>query len=148
MTEEMQTEVVGGDSQGLQDARRGKRFAAAVIDLFLVPLFLGIIFGLVLIAVPPMARNIILVLVNIGWMAIRDSFNGAGPGKRMVGIKVVKADTGEALTFANIKEGLIRNVLLYVPFILLIGGIVEIGMLGFKGFRFGDKWANTRVVDA
>jgi uncharacterized RDD family membrane protein YckC len=53
--------------------------------------------------------------------------------------------TGDRVT---IGQAFIRNILLVIPFVLVIGYIVEIVALLVKGERVADGWAKTRVVVA
>jgi uncharacterized RDD family membrane protein YckC len=127
--------------EGLVPASKGKRFAAGLIDLVVIPIVLGIVIGLVLLAAPDMVRSIVLVIVNIIWLAFRDAVYS--PGRAMVKIKIVSL-TGEKVTWI---QALIRNILLIIPFVLVVGYIVEIVMLIVKGHRLADNWAKTQVVE-
>lgn len=133
---------MAGGMQGPEPAHKGKRFAVAVIDLFIIPIALGVLAGLVLLAVPEWLRNVILVLINIAWLIVRDVV--FSPGRKMVGLKLISL-TGEKVT---VLQALIRNVLLIVPFVLVVGYILEIVMISTKGNRLADEWAKTRVVNA
>lgn len=132
----------GGLGGGPAVASKGKRFAAGVIDLILVPIVLGVIAGLLLLTVPEGIRNTILILLNIGWMIFRDGV--FSPGRKMVGTKLVSL-TGGKVTIA---QAFIRNILLIIPFVLVVGYLVEIVALLTKGERLADNWAKTRVVEA
>ena len=146
MVEEMQQGVVGGPPPTPEVASKGKRFLAAIFDLIIIPIILGVIAGLLLFAAPIGLRNIILIVVNILWMTLKDlMWEGAAPGKKMAGLKVISIETGKKISLA---QGFIRNILLIIPFVLVIGYIIEIIMLATKGERLGDKWAKTRVVPA
>lgn len=136
---EGQMNVTGGVSAP-ESAPKGKRFASALVDLLIIPILLGIIAGLVLLAVPEVVRNIILIAVNIGWLLFRDTV--FSPGRKMVGLKLVSLNGGKV----SIGQAFIRNILLIIPFVLVIGYIAEIISLLVKGNRVADKWANTRVV--
>ena len=127
--------------EGLVPASKGKRFAAGLIDLVVIPIVLGIVIGLVLLAAPDMVRSIVLVIVNIIWLVFRDAV--FSPGRAMVKIKIVSL-TGEKVTWL---QALIRNILLIIPFVLVVGYIVEIVMLIVKGHRLADNWAKTQVVE-
>ena len=127
--------------EGLVPASKGKRFAAGLIDLVVIPVVLGIVIGLVLLAAPDMVRSIVLVLVNIIWLVFRDAVYS--PGRAMIKIKIVSL-TGEKVTWL---QALIRNILLIIPFVLVVGYIVEIVMLIVKGHRLADGWAKTQVVE-
>ena len=140
MTDFSSESVVGGPSG--QAASKGKRFAAGVIDLILIPIFLGIIAGLLLLNAPEGIRNVILVVVNIAWMIFRDAV--FSPGRKMVGTTLVSL-TGGKVTLA---QAFIRNILLIIPFVLVIGYIVELVAVVTRGERLADGWAKTRVVGA
>jgi len=132
---------VGGIS-GTQPAPKGKRFAAAIIDLVLIPILIGIVAGLVLIAVPEVARNIVLIFINITWLVFRDLV--FSPGRKMVGLKLVSL-TGSSVSLA---QAFIRNILLMVPFVLVFGYILETVWILTKGNRLADGWAKTTVANA
>ena len=127
--------------EGLVPASKGKRFAAGLIDLVVIPIVLGIVIGLVLLAAPDVVRSIVLVLVNIIWLVFRDAVYS--PGRAMIKVKIVSL-TGEKVTLL---QALIRNVLLIIPFVLVVGYILEIVMLITKGHRLADNWAKTQVVE-
>jgi len=126
---------------GLVPASKGKRFAAGLIDLVVIPIVLGVVIGLVLLAAPDVVRSIVLVIVNVIWLMFRDAVYS--PGRAMVKIKIVSL-TGEKVTWL---QALIRNILLIVPFVLVVGYLVEIVMLIAKGHRLADNWAKTQVVE-
>ncbi len=130
----------GGYSVGPEPAPKGKRFAVAIVDLIIVPILLGVVAGLALLAVPEMVRNVLLVVINIAWLIFRDLV--FSPGRKMVGLKLVNLQ-GEKVTFV---QALVRNLLLIIPFVLVLGYIVEIVMIITKGDRLADGWAKTRVT--
>ena len=132
--------VTGGGST--QVASKGKRFAAGVIDLVLIPIILGILAGLLLLSTPEGIRNVLLILINIAWLVFRDAV--FSPGRKMVGTKLVSL-SGEKV---SIGQAFLRNVLLVIPFVLVAGYIVELIWLIMKGERLADSWAKTRVVEA
>ena len=134
-------ENFGGSLSGAS-APKGRRFAAGVIDLIIIPIVLGLILGLILLNVPEGIRSAILVIVNIAWLIVRDAVYS--PGRAMVGLKLISLD-GAKVTLV---QSLLRNVLLIIPFVLVIGYIVEIVALIVKGDRVADQWAKTRVVSA
>ncbi len=130
-----------GDITG-SAAPKGRRMAAGLVDLVLIPIVLGLIIGLLLLAVPEGLRNAILVVVNIGWLVFRDAVYS--PGRAMVGLKITSL-TGGKIT---IIQALLRNLLLIIPFVLVVGYIVELIAVLAKGERLGDGWAKTRIVTA
>ena len=131
-----------GSFSGSTPAPKGKRFAAGVIDLIIIPIVLGVVLGLLLLKVPETVRSVILVVVNIIWLIIRDAT--FSPGRAMVGLKLVSV-SGSKVSLA---QAFIRNILLIIPFVLVVGYIVEIIALISKGERVADAWAKTRVVQA
>ena len=133
---------LSGGMYGGAAASKGKRFAAGVIDLIVVPVVLGLIIGLVLLNINDMIRSVILVLVNIAWLIFRDMVYS--PGRAMVGLKLTSL-IGDKVSLG---QAFIRNILLIIPFVLVIGYIVEIVSLLTKGERLADGWAKTRVVSA
>ncbi len=136
----MEPEV--GGFGGPETAPKGKRLAVAIIDLIIMPILIGVIAGLALIAAPEILRNVLLVIINIAWLVFRDFV--ASPGRKMVGLKLMSL-TGEKVTLS---QAFIRNILLMVPFVLVIGYLVEIVMIFSKGDRLADRWAKTRVTIA
>ena len=123
-------------------APKGRRFAAGVIDLIIIPIVLGLVIGLVLLNVNEAVRSIVLIVVNIAWLVFRDSVYS--PGRSMVGVKLVSLTGGKV----SLAQAFIRNVLLIFPFVLVIGYIVEVVFIVTKGERLADGWAKTRVVSA
>ena len=130
------------DLTGGSTAPKGRRFAAGVIDLIIVPIVLGLLLGLLLLGVPNGVRSVILVVVNVAWLIFRDAVYS--PGRAMVGLKLTSL-SGDKVTLA---QAFIRNILLIIPFVLVIGYIVEIIALLTKGDRVADNWAKTRIVSA
>jgi len=134
---------MGGSALTPEVAPKGKRVAAAIIDLIIIPILLGIIVGVLLLAAPDGVRNTLLILVNIAWMIFRDAV--ISPGRKMVGTKIISLEgTGKV----SVGQAFIRNILLIIPFVLVVGYIVEIIFLLSKGERLADGWAKTRVVNA
>ena len=133
---------VGGSSVA-EVAPKGKRIAAAIIDLIIIPILLGIIVGVLLLAAPDGVRNTLLILVNIAWMIFRDAV--FSPGRKMVGTMIKSTEgTGKV----SVGQAFIRNILLIIPFVLVVGYIIEVVFLLTKGERLADGWAKTRVVNA
>ena len=134
-------DVVGGGA-GLTLASKGKRIASDVVDLLFIPIIIGFVIAFLLIAVSEPVRNTVLIIVNVAWMLFRDLY--FSPGRKMVGIKLVSL-TGGKITAS---QAVIRNILLIVPFVLLVGYILETIMVLVKGERLEDGWAKARVVNA
>jgi uncharacterized RDD family membrane protein YckC len=68
----------------------------------------------------------------------KDGFTGMSPGKRLMGVQVVDADTLEPIGFG---QSFKRNIPLYIPFVWLY-----IALTILKGRRLGDRRANTQVI--
>ena len=136
------SESVSGGAGGAAVASKGKRFAAGVIDLILIPIVLGVVAGLLLLNAPQGIRNVLLIVLNIAWMIFRDAV--FSPGRKMVGTRLVSLTGGKV----SVGQAFIRNILLIIPFILVIGYLVELIALLMKGERVADSWAKTRVVEA
>ena len=132
----------GSNVTGGETVPKGKRVISALVDLLAVPILLGIVAGLILLAVPEGLRNIILIAINIAWLLFRDVV--FSPGRKMAGLKLVGADGGKV----TIGQAFIRNILIMIPFVLVVGYIVETIFVLSKGHRLGDVWAKTRVVSA
>jgi uncharacterized RDD family membrane protein YckC len=95
---------------------------------------------------------------GLAYLLIGDGlFEGKSIGKRLLGLKVVLYETGEACTF---KASIIRNFIFAIGYFLmvipLIGFIFPVivlfleGMLiigSDRGLRFGDELVKTQVVE-
>lgn len=136
----MADDIVGGGSMGSNIAPKGRRFAAGVIDLIIIPVILGLLVGLILLNAPEVFRSLTLIVINILWLVFRDFIYS--PGRAMVGVKLISL-TGDRV---SLPQAFIRNVLLIIPFVLVVGYIVEVVFLLSKGERLADRWAKTRVV--
>lgn len=134
--------VNGGGISGSSslEAPKGKRVISDLVDLLAVPILLGIVAGIILLAVPENVRNILLIIINIAWLIVRDVL--FSPGRKMVGLKLVSADGGKV----TVGQAFIRNILLMIPFVLVVGYIVETIYVLAKGHRLADTWAKTKVI--
>lgn len=129
-------------------------YAAEAVDLASLPQRLAAQFldGLVA-AVPAIAGALITVLLTRAGIALivigilfallytllADGLEGGQSiGKRMVGIRVVSADTGAPCTFG---QSFLRNLLL-----AFLGPIDWIFIFGERHQRLGDKAAGTIVI--
>jgi len=145
----------------------GARFVAAAIDTFfisvtmsIVSFFLLIVYGIFSVfqgdenLVGHMfdtARYLIMALLILSMFLIiwgyyiyfEYAHGGVTPGKRVAGIKVVKAD-GSPLTFSDVA---IRNLIRIIDFMpsFYIAGIISIAA-SRKNQRLGDLAAGTLVV--
>jgi uncharacterized RDD family membrane protein YckC len=70
--------------------------------------------------------------------AMKDGFRGRSLGKSICGVTVLDQDTYQPIGFL---PSLKRNLVLIIPIVPLI-----IAFLLQKGYRWGDNWANSKVV--
>lgn len=120
----------------LVKASSGERFLAFIIDIIICGL---ISFGFRVIHLTPLGG-----LGSLAYFLLRDSIgflDGQSIGKKAMKILVVKSNGN------NIKDdlgaGVIRNLSLIIP----LFNILDAFMVTSKdGLRYGDKWAETRVV--
>ena len=148
----MENDAVGGGvggspvPGGYGEAPKGKRFLCSLIDLIGVPMVLGFAFGLLLLLVrtPDGFNTFVLIAVNIAWMIFRDV--KYSPGRALLGLRLVSLEGSEKITLS---QALIRNVLLIIPGLLLLGYPIELIAVFFvKGGRVMDGPAKTKVVAA
>jgi uncharacterized RDD family membrane protein YckC len=114
-------------------AAPGSRFLAALID--------GV-FVAIVVNVPLLGP-----LVGIVYGLIKDAIpflDGQSLGKRAMGIRAVRADTGAPIT-GDYVSSVLRQLSLCIPFF----NVVDALMVFTEGRRrFGDRWAKTIVVTA
>jgi hypothetical protein len=79
-----------------------------------------------------------LVLLGYALLPIKDGFLGYSPGKFLLGVRTYSAESGST---AGPILSFVRNMVLYIPFALLIAAVQL-----QKGPRIGDGIANTRVI--
>ncbi len=86
-------------------------------------------------------------LLAIGYTLTRDSLpflNGQSVGKKLMGIKVIKEDTGAGI-MGDYATGAIRAIPQVVPLLNIVDALV---IFRDSTKRFGDEWAKTIVVKA
>jgi uncharacterized RDD family membrane protein YckC len=135
----------------------GSRFLAALIDTAIIGLLLlaaNIILIFVLLGgfdSPSMGNSFIAALLSLisfaffwgYYIFFEMRWNGSSPGKRQVGIRVIRAD-GTPITLA---ESVIRNLVRLVDFLPGAYGLGLVVMfIDSKARRLGDMAANTLVV--
>lgn len=129
----------------------GNRFLALFIDSLIIGLVVGIIVAAISAAIPtppPTQGNttnsgISFIVGLIYYSVFLLQWNGQTPGKRVMKVRVVKAD-GSALTFADV---FIRYIGYYLnSIVLLIGWIWAFFDPRRQGWH--DKMARTYVVPA
>jgi uncharacterized RDD family membrane protein YckC len=133
-------------SHGPVAAPVGKRIVAGLIDFIVAPVVIGIVLGLLFVllgnAIPEAVRSIILILANIIWLLVRDTV--FAPGRLIMKLKLVSL-TSEKVTFV---QALLRNILLIIPVVLIVGYVLELVWVCVKGNRLADGWAKTQVIEA
>ena len=133
-------------SHGPVAAPVGKRIVAGLIDFIVAPVVIGIVLGLLFVllkdALPEAVRSIILILANIVWLLVRDTV--FAPGRLIMKLKLVSL-TSEKVTFV---QALLRNILLIIPVVLIVGYVLELVWVCVKGNRLADGWAKTQVIEA
>ena len=129
------TDPQSGVTDNAALASVGERIGAIAIDIALM-----IVVGLI---------PILGIVINIAYFLTKDCLpflNGQSIGKKALKIKAVTED-GQSLS-GNWGAGIVRNVVMYIPFF----GLVELIMLIVnkdKGMqRLGDQWAKTKVIKA
>ena len=76
---------------------------------------------------------------------LRDAlFHGAGPGKRVFGLRAVSHQDG--VTPVSYGQGVVRWLSQLIPLFNLVDAAVPYRDPLLR--RFGDRWAKTRVVDS
>lgn len=124
----------------------GKRIVAGLIDFIVVPVVIGIVLGILFVllgdALPESVRSVILILANIVWLIVRDTV--VAPGRLIMKLKLVSL-TSEKVSLG---QAVIRNILLIIPVVLIVGYILELVWVCVKGNRLADSWAKTQVVEA
>lgn len=82
--------------------------------------------------------------VVFGWVlapflfTFKDGFRGHSPGKWLMGVQAVGAATQEPISFGPSVK---RNLVTMIPFVPLL-----MAFQLTKGFRWGDRWAETKVI--
>lgn len=95
----------------------------------------------------PVTGQILTNLAAFGGTVVsffRDAlFGGAGPGKRVAGLRVVL--TADGVTPVTYGKAFLRNLSLMIPFFNLVD--ISVPYRDPLGRRYGDRWAGTRVIE-
>ena len=83
------------------------------------------------------AESLIGLAISIVFLA-KDGLRGRSPGKSLLGLLTIDATTHEPISFGRSMK---RNLPTLIPLVPIIMAFQLI-----KGVRWGDEWANTRVV--
>ncbi|WP_460975864.1 RDD family protein [Spirosoma knui] len=118
-----------------------QRFAAAFID--------GLIGNVPVWLLAMVSYNLAMVgyAVAIGYLLTKDALpflDGQSIGKKLMGIKVIKEDSGQMLT-NDYGTAITRQVSLLIPLFNIVDALM---VFSDDRKRFGDKWAKTVVVKA
>ena len=115
--------------------RRQIAWVADVVALYVLAGAAGLFFS-------AMNRDLGVLMAyasSIGFLLLKDSFlNGRSPGKAMAGLQVIDRTSGAP---GDVAASAKRNLPNFVPLAFLI--------MAFQikeGFRWGDGWANTKVI--
>lgn len=126
-------------------ASAGTRFVAYLIDAVVayIPM---LILGLISYRLSSVGG-----LIAIAYLLVKDALPATGGflggqsiGKKLMGIKVIKEDTGASIV-GDYGTAIVRQVSLLIP---LFGIIDALMVFSDEKKRFGDKWAKTIVVKA
>lgn len=152
MNDDFLIETPEAVSFGYDVAGIGSRFMAALVDTLLIGLIQAIVLGLSIAALssaqlgPWIAAALGLVAFALLWgyyLLFEMIWNGQSPGKRWVGLRVIK-DSGAPISFV---DSAIRNLVRLVDFLPAYYGIGVIVMfLNDQARRLGDLAAGTLVV--
>ncbi len=86
---------------------------------------------------------ILCLLPGIAYVLMRDAlYDGRSIGKKVMGLQVVNSQT---LTPCKTMESVIRNASLAIPIFGIVDGLMV--FIDEQNLRFGDKWANTMVIE-
>ena len=118
-----------------------QRFVAAFIDGLVgnVPVWL--------LAFVSYSLGMVGYAIAIAYLLTKDALpflEGQSIGKKLMGIKVIKEDTGQLLT-NDYGTAITRQVSLLIPFFNIVDALM---VFSEDRKRFGDKWAKTIVVKA
>lgn len=131
-----------------QASMYNRRFGAYMLDNLLFTLIPTYAIGVpVAIAVGTESGTAIINLLMFGGLGaflFRDAaLSGAGPGKRLLGLRAVKHNDATPITYG---QGFVRSIAHMIPFFNLVDGSVPYRDPLQR--RFGDRWGKTRVIDS
>lgn len=134
---------------------RSKRLLSAFIDMVALPVVIGVVSGLLLLTanLDPVTRDKVLNVINFFYYLIVSRDFVYSPGRHLCGLELVDSKTKVRICFyrgnfiLNAWKSFLRNILLVVPFVLVLGYLVEIISVIWKGHRIADKWAGVAVVE-
>lgn len=119
-----------------------RRVIAYMIDIivwvFGGGLFVSVPLSIVLAPYGPELQTFLTVIALEAVFLCKDGWQGKSPGRRLVGLTVVRSDLHDT---AGVADSLKRNLVTLIPFAWVV-----IGFQLRKGFRVGDRWAKTKVI--
>ncbi len=130
-----------------------KRFGAALMDFILIPALVGILMGLLLHNGSSRDADKYFHAVSLGFVIFFQRDFIYSPGRHLFGLRLVDSKKGNLICFyqgnlfSNLIKGVVRNLLLFIPFVLVVGYIVEVVMVIWKGHRLMDVFAGVKVVE-
>jgi uncharacterized RDD family membrane protein YckC len=135
---------------GYEVAGIGSRFLAALVDTILIVVMMGAVNLVLLLFVDTEATWVIAVVSLISFAILwgyyiffEMSWSGQSPGKRWVGLRVIRVDG----TPLGLPESLIRNLIRLIDFLPISYGIGVVAMfITSQSRRLGDLAAGTVVV--
>jgi uncharacterized RDD family membrane protein YckC len=152
MNDDFLIETPEAVSFGYDVAGIGSRFMAALVDTLLIGLIQAVVLGLTIAALssaqggPWIAAGLGLLAFALLWgyyLLFEMIWNGQSPGKRWVGLRVIK-ESGAPISFV---DSAIRNLVRLVDFLPMYYGVGVIVMfLNDQARRLGDFAAGTLVV--
>ncbi len=142
ITPQAAEQIAAAPVSATAEAPLGSRIGAFLIDVAIV-IAASYAIGVV--------SNTLASAITIAYMLTRDALpflGGQSIGKKALKIRAVTED-GKSLS-GNWSPGLIRNVVLFIPFFALVELVVLITSQGKPGGlrRLGDQWAKTKVITA
>lgn len=130
-------------------AELGKRIAAFAIDIVIAMLLASVLSGIL--GKISGILGFLASFTGIAYIVLRDALpflDGQSLGKKALGLRAVTTQ-GASLS-GDFSAGLVRNVVLAIPFFAIVELVILItkkdapeGLL-----RLGDQWAGTKVINA
>jgi uncharacterized RDD family membrane protein YckC len=132
-----------------QASSYNRRFVALILD-YVVFIYLPLLAaGAMALAIGGQTTVALAIniaqLVGVCLLFLRDGiFRGAGPGKRVMGLRIVQTKDGHSPL--TIGQGILRWLSTLIPFFNLVDLSVPFRDPLWR--RYGDRWAGTRVLDS
>ncbi len=130
-----------------------RRLGSAMIDIILIPALVGVLMGLLLHNMAEAESTKYLRAVSVAFAVLLQRDFIYSPGRHLLGLHLVDTKKGNLICFyqgnifLNLLKSTVRNILLFIPFVLVVGYILEAVMVVWKGNRLMDLVAGVKVVD-